>query len=95
MRNMNNLNKKENVEDAIKDLAKIGREAGFDRYTIPELRAATLEEAYKEIDEELEERKKLRCSKVECPRCSFVMLSKHCKIVCRNCGAKYDCSDIV
>ncbi len=29
-----------------------------------------------------------------CDRCGFEMTEKNCKIVCRNCGSRYDCSDL-
>ena len=29
-----------------------------------------------------------------CDRCGFEMIESHCKIVCPNCGSRYDCSDL-
>ena len=29
-----------------------------------------------------------------CDRCGFEMVEQHCKIVCPNCGARWDCSDL-
>ena len=29
-----------------------------------------------------------------CDRCGFEMTEKNCKIVCPNCGSRYDCSDL-
>ncbi len=29
-----------------------------------------------------------------CDRCGFEMSDLHCKVVCPNCGARWDCSDL-
>lgn len=29
-----------------------------------------------------------------CDRCGAVMLEDRCKIVCPNCGSRFDCSDL-
>ena len=29
-----------------------------------------------------------------CDWCGFEMYEKNCKIVCPNCGSRYDCSDL-
>jgi uncharacterized Zn finger protein (UPF0148 family) len=29
-----------------------------------------------------------------CDRCGFEMIEKNCKVVCPNCGSRYDCSDL-
>ncbi len=29
-----------------------------------------------------------------CDRCGFEMIEKNCKVVCLNCGSRYDCSDL-
>jgi rubrerythrin len=29
-----------------------------------------------------------------CDCCGFEMTEKNCKIVCPNCGSRYDCSDL-
>ncbi len=29
-----------------------------------------------------------------CDRCGFEMVEQHCKVVCLNCGARWDCSDL-
>jgi rubrerythrin len=29
-----------------------------------------------------------------CDRCGFEMIERHCKVVCPNCGSRYDCSDL-
>ncbi len=29
-----------------------------------------------------------------CDRCGFEMMEKNCKVVCPNCGSRYDCSDL-
>lgn len=29
-----------------------------------------------------------------CDRCGFEMIETHCKVVCPNCGARWDCSDL-
>jgi rubrerythrin len=29
-----------------------------------------------------------------CDRCGFKMIEKNCKVVCPNCGSRYDCSDL-
>lgn len=29
-----------------------------------------------------------------CDRCGFEMIERHCKVVCPNCGARWDCSDV-
>ncbi|HZD11189.1 MAG TPA: hypothetical protein VE553_07590 [Candidatus Binatia bacterium] len=29
-----------------------------------------------------------------CDRCGFQMIERHCKIICPNCGARWDCSDV-
>jgi rubrerythrin len=29
-----------------------------------------------------------------CDRCGFEMIDRHCKVVCPNCGARWDCSDL-
>ncbi|MGE5072040.1 MAG: hypothetical protein ACM3MF_01315 [Anaerolineae bacterium] len=46
------------------------------------------EESSKPEPEEVERRVYL------CDRCGFEMIERHCKIVCPNCGARWDCSDI-
>ena len=29
-----------------------------------------------------------------CDRCGFQMVEKNCKVVCKNCGNRFDCSDL-
>jgi len=29
-----------------------------------------------------------------CDRCGFEMIETNCKVVCPNCGSRYDCSDL-
>lgn len=29
-----------------------------------------------------------------CDRCGYEMVERHCKVVCPNCGARWDCSDV-
>ena len=29
-----------------------------------------------------------------CDRCGFEMVEASCKVVCLNCGGRYDCSDL-
>lgn len=29
-----------------------------------------------------------------CDWCGFDMVEQQCKVVCRNCGARWDCSDL-
>jgi rubrerythrin len=29
-----------------------------------------------------------------CDRCGFKMVEKNCKVVCPNCGNRFDCSDL-
>ena len=29
-----------------------------------------------------------------CDRCGFEMVEQHCKVVCPNCGSRWDCSDL-
>ncbi len=29
-----------------------------------------------------------------CDRCGFEMFEMNCKVVCPNCGSRYDCSDL-
>ncbi len=29
-----------------------------------------------------------------CDRCGFEMVERHCKVICPNCGARWDCSDV-
>jgi rubrerythrin len=29
-----------------------------------------------------------------CDRCGFEMVEKNCKVVCPNCGNRFDCSDL-
>ncbi len=29
-----------------------------------------------------------------CDRCGFEMIEENCKVVCPNCGARWDCSDL-
>jgi rubrerythrin len=29
-----------------------------------------------------------------CDRCGFEMFERNCKVVCPNCGSRYDCSDL-
>ncbi len=29
-----------------------------------------------------------------CDRCGFEMLERNCKVVCPNCGGRWDCSDL-
>ncbi len=30
----------------------------------------------------------------QCDRCGFEMFQINCKVVCPNCGSRYDCSDL-
>lgn len=30
----------------------------------------------------------------QCDRCGFQMVQRHCKVICPNCGARWDCSDV-
>lgn len=29
-----------------------------------------------------------------CDRCGFKMIEKNCKVICPNCGNRFDCSDL-
>ncbi len=29
-----------------------------------------------------------------CDRCGFEMIERHCKVICPNCGSRWDCSDL-
>jgi hypothetical protein len=29
-----------------------------------------------------------------CDRCGFAMVERQCKVICPNCGARWDCSDL-
>ena len=29
-----------------------------------------------------------------CDRCGFEMFETNCKVICPNCGSRYDCSDL-
>jgi hypothetical protein len=29
-----------------------------------------------------------------CDRCGFEMVEKNCKVACKNCGNRFDCSDL-
>ncbi len=29
-----------------------------------------------------------------CDRCGYEMIERHCKVICPNCGARWDCSDV-
>lgn len=29
-----------------------------------------------------------------CDQCGFEMVETNCKVMCRNCGARWDCSDL-
>ena len=29
-----------------------------------------------------------------CDRCGYEMYEKNCKVICRNCGNRFDCSDL-
>ncbi len=29
-----------------------------------------------------------------CDRCGFEMIEIHCKVICLNCGSRWDCSDL-
>ncbi len=29
-----------------------------------------------------------------CDRCGFEMIGRNCKIICPNCGNRFDCSDL-
>lgn len=29
-----------------------------------------------------------------CDRCGHQMVERHCKVICPNCGARWDCSDV-
>lgn len=29
-----------------------------------------------------------------CDRCGFSMIERHCKVICPNCGQRWDCSDV-
>ncbi len=30
----------------------------------------------------------------KCDWCGYVMTEQQCKVICRNCGARWDCSDL-
>jgi len=32
--------------------------------------------------------------KFVCDRCGFEMFESNCKIICPNCGSRFDCSDL-
>ncbi len=32
--------------------------------------------------------------KFVCDRCGFEMVESNCKIICFNCGSRFDCSDL-
>ncbi len=32
--------------------------------------------------------------KFVCDRCGFEMVESNCKIICPNCGSRFDCSDL-
>lgn len=48
------------AQDPVKELQKIGKEAGIDKYSIKELRAMAMEEAEKEIQQKLERLERVR-----------------------------------
>lgn len=29
-----------------------------------------------------------------CDRCGFEMIERNCKVICPNCGSRWDCSDL-
>ncbi len=29
-----------------------------------------------------------------CDRCGFEMIERNCKVICPNCGGRWDCSDL-
>jgi Zn finger protein HypA/HybF involved in hydrogenase expression len=29
-----------------------------------------------------------------CDRCGFKMIERQCKVICPNCGSRFDCSDL-
>ena len=29
-----------------------------------------------------------------CDRCGFEMITRQCKVICPNCGSRWDCSDL-
>lgn len=29
-----------------------------------------------------------------CDLCGFTMIERHCKVICPNCGQRWDCSDV-
>ena len=33
-------------------------------------------------------------SAILCDRCGCEMIEKNCKVVCKNCGNRFDCSDL-
>ena len=36
---------------------------------------------------------KMQISDIGCGRCNDVLIERHCKLVCLNCGYMEDCSD--
>ena len=45
-------------------------------------------------DEKAPERPVLKKPVFLCDRCGFEMVEKNCKVVCKNCGNRFDCSDL-
>ena len=29
-----------------------------------------------------------------CDRCGMIMIERNCKVICENCGGRFDCSDL-
>ncbi len=34
------------------------------------------------------------CPPFICDRCGFEMIERNCKVICPNCGSRWDCSDL-
>ena len=45
-------------------------------------------------DEKTPERPALKKLVFICDRCGFEMVEKNCEVVCKNCGNRFDCSDL-
>ncbi len=53
-----------------------------------------MEEKNKTENEKHKEPDVLKKHVFMCDRCGFEMIEKNCKVVCKNCGNRFDCSDL-
>jgi len=44
--------------------------------------------------EEVKSKTQSEKQKYVCDRCGFEMVESNCKIICPNCGNRFDCSDL-